>query len=239
MDQCQSPLIIQNHTNDIVMPSLGLYSKPQLTSKTPPLNGMVSSIPESAKGDPIKIGDYVVDSDIIKGIVREAKANGIDPYEALSIAYQESHIDKDNPYHLNPDYYPSNYAGPKLGVQSIVKQLTWGKALQKKGTIPDTDEFRLQGYNGYGKIKRGHADLNGSTSIYGQRIPVEGIDFKKNPLYGKRIIDIRDNIIKKNKDIQSFIDQETNSPPLLNGTSPLPARDTLSKWSALSPIINH
>ena len=49
----------------------------------------------------------------------------------------------------------------------------------------------------------------GSTqsAFYGVPIPKEGfIDTKKNPLYGKEVIDLRNNVINKNQDIQNMID---------------------------------
>ena len=49
------------------------------------------------------------------------------------------------------------------------------------------------------------------NAFYGVPIPNTGfIDMMKNPLYGKEILDIRDNIIKKNKDIQNMVDTINN-----------------------------
>jgi LysM repeat protein len=40
---------------------------------------------------------------------------------------------------------------------------------------------------------------------YGVPIPKEGIDMSKTPLYGKQVIDIRDNVIKKNKVVSDTV----------------------------------
>lgn len=165
---------------------------------------MLELPPDTIK--PLKIGDRTVDPGVIRNIVGESRKQHVDPYDALAIAYQESGIDRDNPYHLNPDYYGKSMGGPKSGVESIVKQMQYAKSLQKRGVIPDTDVYRLQGYNGYGKIGKGHADLEGAGSIYGQPIPEGGIDLKKNPLYGKRVTDIRDNMLKKNDSLRKYIE---------------------------------
>ena len=146
-----------------------------------------------------------IDYETTKKIITEAKKQGIDPYTALAISYQETGINKEHPFDLNPDQYKSNFGDPNLGVKSIVSQMQYAKQMQKKGVVPNTEDFLIQGYNGYGKIKRGHRDLEGSTSIYGYNIPSEGLDFKKNPLYGKRVLDIRDNILKTNPEIQKLV----------------------------------
>lgn len=147
----------------------------------------------------------IIDVPTAQEIVRHAKKNNIDPYTALAISYQETGINKDHPFDLNPDQYKSNFGGPEAGVKSIVGQLQYAKEMQRKGIVPQGEDYFIQGYNGYGKIRRGHADLEGSTSIYGHPIPEEGIDFKKTPLYGRRVLDIRDNILKKNPDIVKLV----------------------------------
>jgi len=175
----------------------------------------------------IRLGDRNVDRSTIEKIISSSRRNKIDPYEALAIAYQESGIDKTSPYHLNPDYFGTNLAGPEAGVENIAAQMKYAKSMQDKGIVPNTDVYRLQGYNGYGKIGRGHADLEGANKIYGQEIPKGGIDFKKNPLYGQRIMDIMTNTLKPNSEIRALMDKgnygyyigedENNSPSAKNG----------------------
>jgi hypothetical protein len=176
----------------------------------------------------MRIGDRDVDVDTARQIIMQAKKNKVNPYEALAIAYQESGIEGNNrAYHLNPNEYGSPFGGPELGIKSIIAQDQYARGLQKKGVVPQGDEYRLQGYNGYGTIKKGHADLEGAKSIYGIPIPNEGINMKKNPLYGKRIIDIMNNTLKTNPQLKGMIDKgeygyvlgedENNSPSAKNG----------------------
>jgi hypothetical protein len=156
---------------------------------------------------------YNVDPSTIRQIATNARTRGIDPYTALSIGYQESGLDSNNPYHLNPDYFGQSFGSASSGVESIQKQLAYANRLQSKGTIPQGEDYTLQGYNGYGTITQGHADLEGATSIYGQKIPKTGLNLRKNPLYGKRIIDIRENVLKKNPQLVSEVEKIMNTGP--------------------------
>lgn len=155
----------------------------------------------------------------VRDIIAHAKAKGIDPYTALALSYQETGLGTDSQggfYHLNPDYYSHPFANPQQGVDNIVGLFKYAKDMQKKGIVPQGEASFLQGYNGYGKIKRGHADLDGASSIYGYPIPDEGISFKKNPLYGKTVISLRDEILKKNADIQQMV----NATPAYSAPQP-------------------
>jgi hypothetical protein len=145
-----------------------------------------------------------VDPELVKSIVAHAKAQGIDPLTALSISYQETGLNKNAPFNLNPDVYKTSTGDPKYGVKTIVDQFKYAKDLQKRGIVPNTEEYLLQGYNGYGKIAKGHADLEGASRIYGYPIPEGGIDLRHNPLYGKTVISLR-NILSKHPQIQDII----------------------------------
>ena len=149
-----------------------------------------------------------VDPQLLKDIIGEAKASGVDPLTALAISYQETGLKKDAPFNLNPDFYGKPTGNAKEGVKTIVDQLKYAKILQAKGVIPHGEDYLLQGYNGYGRIKKGHADLEGAQRIYGYPIPDEGVDFKHNPLYGKTVISLRE-LLKSNPQIQELI-QTTN-----------------------------
>jgi hypothetical protein len=152
------------------------------------------------------------DPTLIKNIIAHAKAKGIDPATALAISYQETGLNKDAPFNLNPDYYGKPTGDPQFGIETIQKQMEYAKNLQKKGFVPNTEEYLLQGYNGYGRINKGHADLEGANKIYGYPIPEGGIDLKANPLYGKTVISLRE-LIKNHPQIKSLIE---NTPAYQN-----------------------
>lgn len=68
--------------------------------------------------------------------------------------------------------------------------------------------LRIQVYNGLGKVvPETEQDYHGfkMQSIYGVPIPKGGIDMRKNPLYGKRIMDIRDNILSRDTALLNYI----------------------------------
>jgi len=144
------------------------------------------------------------DPNLIKSIVAHAKARGIDPLTALAISYQETGFNKDAPFNLNPDVYGRSTGNAKEGVGTIASQFEYARQLQKHGVIPNTEEYLLQGYNGYGRIAKGHADLEGATKIYGYPIPEGGIDLKRNPLYGKTVISLRE-LLRNHPQIQQII----------------------------------
>jgi hypothetical protein len=75
--------------------------------------------------------------------------------------------------------------------------------------------LRLQVYNGLGTIYPStEKDYHGfeMQKIYGVPVPKEGINMKKNPLYGKQVIDIRDNVLGKNPEYLRYIDSIYKAP---------------------------
>jgi hypothetical protein len=173
------------------------------------------SVPSKPPEDTVTI-QYGSDSrKVPRGTLKriiDASRNKVDPYNSLAIAYQESGIDSANPYHLNPNYYPSHLGGPEAGVQSIQQQMKYANNLRNKGVIPQGEDYQLQGYNGYGKIWSDHADLEGAKKIYGQSIPDTGLDLKKNPLYGKRIMAIKE-ALRKNPEIVNMVNSSADYLP--------------------------
>ena len=74
---------------------------------------------------------------------------------------------------------------------------------------------RLQVYNGLGKIfPSTEADYHGfkMKKIYGVEVPKGGIDLRKNPLYGKQVMDIRDNVLKRNPEFMRYMDSTYRAP---------------------------
>lgn len=145
-----------------------------------------------------------VNPDLIKDIVAHAKGRGIDPLTALAISYQETGLNKDAPYNLNPMVFGKPTGNAELGMQSLSDQFKYAKNLQDRGVIPQGEDYLIQGNNGYGVIKRGHADLEGAGKIYGLPIPNEGINLKNNPLYGKTVMSLK-GLLKSNPQIAEIV----------------------------------
>jgi hypothetical protein len=75
--------------------------------------------------------------------------------------------------------------------------------------------MRLQVYNGLGVVtpkteKKYHGFE--MQKIYGVPIPKGGISMKQNPLYGKQVTDIRDNVLAKNPEYIKYMDSLINAP---------------------------
>lgn len=135
------------------------------------------------------------DIDYVKQLVKSSLDKGVDPYTLMAINLQESGFLHDDVGLLEAwngiESKTDQYA-------SFLKQ-----KLQNAKSLGVTDEAKqIQFWNGYAN----HVNYPKS---YGVEPYVENgktyYDFKDNPLYGKRIIDIRDNILKNNKDIVNIV----------------------------------
>jgi hypothetical protein len=166
-----------------------------------------------------------IDTDSAKEIVSKAKKHGVDPYTALAVAYQETGYSNeygDNPFFVlvkNPDELTKFQKDPvDYSMQLMSDKNKYAKKLGKK-----SDEDIIQAWNGYGKVG-GNNDLSISPikKMYGVDVSKNPIDMNKNPVYGKRVIDIRDNILKKNPDIVKLVNETTSSQGGGQGTLDLP-----------------
>jgi hypothetical protein len=75
--------------------------------------------------------------------------------------------------------------------------------------------LRLQTYNGLGTIYPSTEEKYHGykmKSIYGVPLPEEGINMKKNPLYGKQVIDIKNNVLRQSPEFVHYIDSVYNAP---------------------------
>lgn len=151
--------------------------------------------------------------ELIRDIVKQAKSAGIDPLTALAISYQETGFNQEGrgAFNLNPQVFGKPVGNAEEGMRSLKEQFRLAADLQRRGIIPQTEEHYLQGNNGYGIIKRGHADLEGSHKIYGMDIPPEGINFKHQPLYGKTVMSLRE-LLKANPQVMEMINEGQPAP---------------------------
>lgn len=197
-----------------------MLSRPPTTSTDPswkpPMQADPSgkiNIPDTRKidgvtGKPIvatKSMSAVADADLLARIVREAKKQQVDPYTALAIAHQETNFkDKLDPYHVDPNEsdFRSNDDYIQMGIRRLKNGFQIAHNLGKTG-----EAAQIQAYNGYGKVGKnteGHQRM-----MYGIDVSKTPIDMNKTPIYGKRIIDIRENILKKNPQIAKLVENTT------------------------------
>lgn len=138
---------------------------------------------------------------VIKNIIKKAKSLGVDPATAVAIALQESRIGQTDPSlgHLLHGESEDPYAYINFYKQKLKEA--------KRAGIND-ELLQIQYYNGLGTVtpkteKKYHGYE--MQKIYGVPIPKSGINMRENPLYGKQIVDLRDNVIKRNKQIQKYL----------------------------------
>jgi hypothetical protein len=148
-----------------------------------------------------------IDSATIKHIAERARKYKVDPYTAMAIGIQETGLSSDfadNPFRLFnmvsnlKDLTEADDDIIDFSMKKMAEKIDYAKKLGKK-----TDEDIIQAWNGYGKIKKGTEGLG--DKAYGIDISKEPIDMGKNPVYGKRVKDIRDNILKKNPEIVELV----------------------------------
>lgn len=170
-----------------------------------------------ATGAPFKQGGAMsasVNADVVNHIINQSLAKGIDPNTALAIAMQETKMGN-----LNENIGSAWSTFPDSGIEdpyeqgansmmkALVDKLDYAKRLgyDKKG-----EAYALQAYNGYGKLMPQNTAPGAVESFY--EIPVSRknpLNMATNPVYGKTIMSLRDEVIKKHPDLQKMIQQAT------------------------------
>jgi hypothetical protein len=155
----------------------------------------------------------------IYGIVKAAKRYSIDPYDLLSVSLQETGLNKTGRglgQVLMSNSEIRNSVPTKMDTEEEAdgdEYDMFARAYMSKMKYADKlglkdPATRMQAYNGLGKVtpnteKAYHGFA--MQSIYGVPLPKEGIDMRKNPLYGKRVLDLRDNVLRKDEQLANYI----------------------------------
>ena len=156
----------------------------------------------------LKSGDY--HTGVIGEIARAAREYGIDPQELMSMGLQESNLGK-----TDPNYgHVLNYRDPQnrgAAYDMAFARTEKNKVANEKGYAND-ELHRIQAYNGLGNVYPWtELDYHGKPmkSIYGVPLTNAGINMVDNPLYGKRIMDLRDNVLNnpQNAQYNQFLDK--------------------------------
>jgi hypothetical protein len=134
------------------------------------------------------------DSDHIKNVVYSAKKHGIDPYTAIAINLAETRFD---PQYKNNPFMLGNYNPYGDVIDESMKFLSDKLKLAKK-LGKTSEEAQLQVYNGTGPIK-------GKGIMYGIDTNKTPINPLENPVYGKRVVNLRDSVLKKNPDLVKLV----------------------------------
>lgn len=216
------------------VPQMDGISSP-LNSHDAIVSSLVNTANGNENGDPDEIN--VKDSAGIKSgkyskakmlsVIKASKAIGVDPYQALALGLQETGFathknksagaaqsrrnrsslgsvdmnlfdDKDRELMAQMQQQGQDSDSIALAL-ALKKKLAYAKQLGYKD-----EAMQLQGYNGYGTITKDM--FGGADKAYG--VPIgSGIDMKKNPLYGKRLVQLKKDLAS-NKDIAALFNQK-------------------------------
>jgi hypothetical protein len=172
-----------------------------------------------ATGQPFKNAGAMtakVNPKYVSMVIKHAVNKGMDPNTALAIALQETKIGNLNenmgsawstfPDEGIDDPYEQ---GANSLVKALADKLSYAKRLgyDKKG-----EAYALQAYNGYGKLVPQNTAPGAVQSFY--EVPVsrsKPLNMAENPVYGKTIMSLRDEVVKGNPELQALIKKELAS----------------------------
>lgn len=151
----------------------------------------------------LKAGDYILNE--IQEALKLAKKRGLSKDDLYNLAAMDlaetgwGNTD-DNTGHVL-DGKGKNPA--EKFVNAYIDKMKYADRLHIKDPLK-----RLQVYNGMGSVyPTTEKDYHGfvSKAFYGVPVPKTGINLATNPLYGKEITDLRENVLKKNPRFVSFM----------------------------------
>ena len=158
---------------------------------------------DTATGSPMKDTSRFhaeVDPEYIKTVVATARKHDIDPYTALAINLAETRFaDKTNPFMLG-NYNPYGDVVDQ-SMKYMSEKQKYARSLGKK-----KEEEIIQAWNGYGVIR-------GKGFMYGIDTNKTPIDMNANPVYGKRVLDLRESVLKRNPEITGLVEQVLSTNP--------------------------
>lgn len=165
--------------------------------------------------------------DDIMQYARKHNLSKEDMYNLAAMDLQETQWGKTDP---QTGHVMGNWGGSDV-TEDFVRAYKSKMKTADRLNLKDPAE-RLQVYNGRGTVfPTTEEDYHGfeMKKIYGVDLPKEGINLRKRPLYGEQVLDLRDNVLKKNPDVVKYIDSTFSS------TKPLPnfnedGERELSSW---------
>ena len=164
-------------------------------------------------------GEYPIN--YVADALTVAKQHGLskdDLWNLATIALQESKWGKTD---LNLGHILGDVGRGDTNNEFVNAYINKMKEADRLGITNPT--LRLQVYNGLGTVKpETEEKYHGfkMKKIYGVPVPAEGINMRKNPLYGKQITDIRENVLKKNPEVVNLIESIDNKKFQMGGSLP-------------------
>lgn len=160
-----------------------------------------------------KTGEY--DAEVIRQITTAAQRLGVDPYTALAVGMQESNLGqyetenaKENwgqvnlkKWGGNPELLAELVKHKDLNPHAVALNYILKKSMDEN---EGSEDVKIQGYNGY--LLKPNNDI-GATQMYGIDLTkhLGGYDMRKDPRYGRSVIDLRDNVLRKNPSVVNYV----------------------------------
>jgi hypothetical protein len=189
-------------------------SAPKRLSIRDPRKVMMTSGKPLRPNSDLVSGDY--DSEHLGNLMTEAKRRKMSYNDMMNLAamgFQETKWGQTDPNIGHTQDIFSDDPNPDAYENFID---AYNAKMKDADRLKIKDEAtRLQVYNGLGKVfPSTEADYHGfkMKKIYGVDVPKGGIDLRKNPLYGKQVIDIRDNVLKRNPEFMRYMDSTYRAP---------------------------
>jgi hypothetical protein len=134
----------------------------------------------------------------IKSLLERAKERGVskeDAWNLATIAFQESKWGK-----TDENLGHTLHGNENLSAEENLINAYLGKMKEAEGYGIQDPLKKLQIYNGSWVKPETEKGYHGfvAKAFYGVPVPKGGIDLRKNPLYGKQITDLRENVLKQN-----------------------------------------
>jgi len=145
----------------------------------------------------------------LRSILDTAKNKGLSKDDALTLAAMDLQETRwgETDESIGHVLHGNDFA--KSPVENFIN--AYLKSKETADRLKLSDEYtRLQVYNGLGTVTPDtEKDYHGfrMKKIYGVPVPASGINMRKNPLYGKQIVDIRDNVLKQNPEFLKLVDE--------------------------------
>lgn len=145
-------------------------------------------------------------------IIGWSKTYNVDPFTALAIGLSETQLGKKDPHNIGHvlNAVTRGDSPEEDLVKAFRNKMDYAKKLGKK-----TEESQLQAYQGYNYIyPETEQDYHGfkMSKIFGVPIPKEGLDMNKLNLKGIDLIDLRENVLKKNPAVVDLVNRTERIP---------------------------
>ena len=180
------------------------------------------------------------DPEIMKEVIGHAKNYNVDPYTALAIGLGETKFGQSDP-NIGHVLFNTGTSNPSEDlVRGLIEKTKYADNFYKRHNLgKPSEEAILQAYQGYGIVTpRTEKNYHGfeMDKIFGVPIPKEGLNMLKTNLKGKDVIDIKENVLKKDPAVVKLVNETQRIPLLFPGLLERHETDEEDQPSLLHPL---